>query len=288
MKRFSKKILAAVFAIYFGCLGYLYVEQRSLLYFPDKDVLGLQGSNLGDTKEVFITTVDNVKIQTWYHPPQPGKPMVLYYHGNSYNLEQRRAKFRELIDMGFGLIVPAWRGFGASEGSPTKEGIYNDARAAIAFLKSNGYNTSDTIVIGESLGSGVAVQMATEEEFRGLLLITPYTSISDRAQEIHWYMPVRALIKDNFSSIDKIHAIKAPILIVHGDQDDVIPHKHAEKLYRAINAKKEIIIYPGKAHNNLDNNEVFKEMKRFFQVSEIDEGRFAQDESSPETSLAVR
>jgi fermentation-respiration switch protein FrsA (DUF1100 family) len=277
MKKMLKKLAAVTAILYLSVIGYLYLEQRSLLYFPLKESLGLKGSNLGETLEVFLTTPDGVKIQTWYHSPKAGKPLVIYLHGNSYNLEYRKAKFRELLDMGFGFVAPAWRGFSASEGTPTKEGLYIDARTAIDFAESMGYKTDDIILIGESLGTGIAVQMATEKHFKGLFLITPYTSISDRAQEIYWYLPVKHLIKDNFISIDKISKINTPVLIVHGDEDDVIPHHHSEKLFKEAQEPKELIIYPGKSHNNLDNNVIFKELKRFFKVEDLEDEHYAQN-----------
>jgi fermentation-respiration switch protein FrsA (DUF1100 family) len=267
MKKFLKRLLAATAVLYIAAVMGLYFNQRSVQYMPLPDNGSVEEYNLNDTKEIFLTTTDGVKIQTWIHEPRNGKPYIIWLHGNYGNLEYRKLKFRELIDMGFGLIAPSWRGFGKSEGSPSKEGLYMDARAAVEYLRQIGVKLDNTIMIGESLGSGIAVQMAIENKFRGLFLITPYTSIADRAQERFWFMPTRLLLKDNFESIDRIDQVQCPILMVHGDQDEVIPHSHSEKLIVKANQPKELIMYPGKGHSNLDTREIFKQMVRFFNVS---------------------
>lgn len=262
--------ITSIVLIYVSIVAWIYFNQRSLLYFPDKNINELSSYNLGTTQEIFLESADGTKIQTWYSlPSKEGMPMVIYYHGNAHHLGQRNLKFKELIDMGYGFIAVSYRGFGKSEGAPSEAGIYNDARAAVKFLNELGYETSNTIVIGESLGSGMAVKMATENKFKGIFLITPYTKIADRAQEIYWYLPVSALIQDNFNNIDNINKINgAPLLIVHGTEDDVIPDAHSQILMDAATGDKKLIIYPGKGHNNLDTRELYKEMTKYFNLSD--------------------
>lgn len=264
-------VIALIAVFYITIIGWLYVNQRSLQYFPDKEIEDISTLNLGDSKETFLETEDGVKIQTWFHlPTKEGMPMVIFYHGNAYNLAHRNLKFKELIDMGYGFVAPSWRGYGKSEGSPTEEGLYKDARAAVKFLNELGYKTEESIVIGESLGSGLAVKMATEHKFKGVFLITPYTRIADRAQEMYWYLPVKHLIKDNYNNIDNINNINdAPLLIVHGTEDEVIPMSHAEEIIDKASGTKKLIIYPGKGHNNLDTRELYKEMTKYFNLTHI-------------------
>lgn len=251
-------------------VAYIYFQQRSLLYFPDKNIQAVETYSLGDTQETFVNAKDGTKLQIWYHlPTKPKAPMVVYLHGNSGTMGKRSLQFKELIDLGYGFVVVSWRGFGKSDGHPTEEGLYQDSRAAVEFAKSLGFDTKEMIIVGESLGSGLAVKMATEYRFKGVFLITPYTSIADRAQEIYWYLPVSLLIKDNFISLDKIDRIYAPLLIVHGDQDDVIPHTHSEELMKIANEPKQLIIYNGKGHNNLDTRAIYTEMTKFFNLSSL-------------------
>lgn len=264
MRKHLKRAALLFIALYLCVVAWLYVNQRSLLYFPDKDVKEVAEYSLTDTQDIMIDSMDGTKIQVWYHKPAKNMPVVLYFHGNSYNLGKRAVKFKELIDMGYGFIAPSYRGFGKSDGHPDMQGILSDARASIQFLESEGYKTEDTILVGESLGSGVATTMATERHFKGLMLITPYTTIIDRAQEIYWYLPVGYLVHDNFSSIDKIGSLDTPVLLVHGTKDEVIPHTHSEKLMALAHEPKKLIIYEGKGHNNLDDREMFKEMTKYF------------------------
>jgi pimeloyl-ACP methyl ester carboxylesterase len=268
MRRLALRLVAFLMILYVLVVTWVYINQKSLMYFPLPDKEEAKSHNLGNTEEIFLTTDDNIKIQTWYHlPSKAGMPMVVYLHGNSYNLPNRKLKFKELIDLGYGYIAPAWRGFGKSEGTPSKEGLFNDARAAIQLLKTLGYNTEDTIIIGESLGSGIAVKMATEYKFKGVFLITPYTTTADRAQEMYWYLPAKLLIKDNFDNASFLDKINAPLLIVHGTKDEVIPHTHSEKLMIIAHEPKKLIIYDGKGHSNLDSREIFNEMTTFFNIT---------------------
>ncbi len=276
MRKHLFRALMAILLIYFGVIGWLYFNQRSLLYFPDKNIKPVAEYNLPDTEDLMIKSQDGSQIQMWYHEPKNNMPMVVYLHGNSYTLGQRAPKFKELIDMGYGFAAPAYHGFSNSEGTPSMEAILGDARAAIQYLQSKGYETKDMLIIGESLGSGVSMHMATEYQFAGVFLITPYTSISDRAQEIYWYLPIKFLVKDNFKSYDKVDRINAPLLIVHGTKDLVIPHTHAERLIELAHTPKKLIIYEGKGHSNLDNREIFKEMTKYF----IDEKKIGFNEQN--------
>lgn len=247
-----------------GAIGWIYFNQRKLLFFPDAEIKSVSEYNLEGTQDLMIETNDGNKIQLWYHPAKEGMPMTLYLHGNSYNLGQRALKFRELIDLGYGFIAPSYEGFGKSQGSPSKESILESARTAVRFLKDQGFKTDDVLLIGESLGSGVAVNLAVEDHFKGVFLITPYTSIADRAQEIYWYLPVKYLLKDGIESQIFIDNINSPLLMVHGTNDLIIPHFHSQRLFNVAKDPKKLIIYEGKGHSNLDTREIFREMTEYF------------------------
>lgn len=258
------RLIIGSLILYVGMFSWLYFNQRSLLYFPEKEVAEVYEYGVTDTQDLLIKSTDDTEIQLWYHKPTLGKELVIFFHGNYSHLGYRAPKFRELIDMGYGFIAPSYRGFGKSSGSPTKKGILNDARAAVKFAIEQGYKTEDIILVGESLGSGVASQISTEFTFKGVMLITPYKSIEMRASEIYWYVPVKYLIKDNFSNIDNISKIHVPLLIVHGTKDDVIPHSHSEALIALANEPKKLILYEGKTHSNIDSRIMFTDMAGFF------------------------
>jgi uncharacterized protein len=242
----------------------IYFNQRSMMYHPHGQTNPLSYYSIDNTEEVTLTTIDGVKLQAWFRPADKNHDMVVFLHGNGGNLENRVEHLKQLSEMGYGFIIPAWRSFGKSEGKPTMDGLFLDARAAIKFIQAQGYSLLNTIMIGESLGTGVATQMALENKFKGLFLITPYTSIADRADEIYPFMFARYLTKDNFKVLDNIASIKHPVLIIHGDQDNIVPQTHSEKIFAAANEPKRFITYPGVNHINYDKKEVFWEMNNFF------------------------
>jgi uncharacterized protein len=257
------KIFVAFAICYFIILVSTYFQQRSLLYFPDPVMGNVNDYNLVNTQEEFVE-LNGKKIQLWYHKPENPKMLVIYLHGNAHHLGFRSEQFREIIAAGYGFIAPSYPGFGKSEGSPTKDDIIATARSAVKFAQDKGYDTKDIVLVGESLGSGVASEIATEFPFKGLMLITPYTTIAERAEEIYWYLPASYILKDNFNNIDNIKKINIPLLIVHGTSDTVIPMSHSQKLIEAANDPKKLIIYEGKGHNNLDFKKVYTEMREYF------------------------
>lgn len=259
-----KKILVSIGVIYFLVLAMIYINQRNMMYHPKKQKHELAYYKIDSAEEITLFTKDNVKLQAWFRKPDDNKEMVVFLHGNAGNLENRVDKLRQLSDMGYGFIIPAWRGFGRSDSFPTEKGLYLDAESAIDYIISKGYSLSDTIIIGESLGSGVAAEMSVRYNFKGLFLITPYTSIADRAGEIYPYMFTQYLTKDNFKVLSNIAKINQPLFMIHGTKDNVVPHSHSEKIFSKAKDPKEIIIYEGIGHSNYDVKDSFLKMQRFF------------------------
>ena len=264
MRKLTLKLLIAVVIIYTTVFTYIYLNQKTLLYFPHSDNKTMVELNVSDMNEFFVEKENGSKIQFWQYDKHKDAPTILYYHGNSYNLGYRAPKFRELIDMGYNVIAPSYDGFGSSTGEPSYENIINTAHLAVKQLQQQGKDLKNVIIVGESLGSGIGSTIAREYDFAALFLITPYTSISDRASEIYWYLPVEQAIKDNFSNIDNIADINMPVLLVHGTKDSIIPHSHSLKLVEVAKEPKKLIIYEGKGHSNLNNREIFTEMTNYF------------------------
>jgi uncharacterized protein len=259
-----KKILISIGAAYLLILVMLYINQRNMMYHPAKQKRELDYYKIDSAEEITLVTKDNIKLQAWFRKPNDNKEMVVFLHGNAGNLENRVDKLRQLSDMGYGFIIPAWRGFGKSGHFPTEKGIYLDAEAAIAYIETKGYKLSETIIIGESLGSGVAAEMSVRYNFKGLFLITPYTSIADRAGEIYPYMFAQYLTKDNFKVLSNITKINQPLLMIHGTKDKVVPCSHSEKIFSIAKEPKKIIIYEGVGHSNYDVKDSFLQMQKFF------------------------
>lgn len=259
-------LLKIVFVLYVT----LFVVQRYLL-FPSYIADFVQGElkapadyQLAGFEEIHLTTDDKVQLVAWFHPPAKDMPVVLHLHGNGMHIAARTPRYHALTKAGFGVLALSWRGYGTSEGSPSEEGLYRDARAAMAYLIPT-YTPSGIIVYGESLGSGVAVQMATEYAVAGVVLQSAYTSVANRACEIYWFLPgLRYLIRDPFDSISKIAAIASPTLILHGSQDTHIPIHHGKKLAQHVTAKMRFVEVEGAGHVNIPDARIVSEMRDFF------------------------
>lgn len=247
-------ILLTLVAAYAMLVGFLYFFQRHLMYFPDKNIESPGYYGLADFSETFITTPDHVAIQLWYHAARPGFPTIIYYHGNAYNMGSRAGIYGALAGKGFGVLAVSYRGYGKSGGYPSERGLYNDARAAIDFLTDQQHIPLSRIVLyGESLGTGVAVQMASEYKVAALILQAPYTSVVQRASEIYRYVPVRLMIEDHYDSLSKIGSVKIPLLLFHGEKDTVIPIIQGQTLFAAANTPKQAFFFPQFSHNDFDS-----------------------------------
>lgn len=233
----------------------LYTFQRRLLYFPDRQLKETSFYHLSQLQVINLTTSDGYNITSWYYPgisKAPTNQVILYCHGNKGHIGDRSEKLKCFLQKGFGILAPSYRGYGSSQGSPTELGLYNDIRAALNFLVAEGIPLEKIILYGESLGSGVAIQMATEFNVGALVLEAPYTSMTHVAQKKYPYVPVRYLLKDRFDSESKIAKVKAPILILHGERDPLIPIDHSKKLLFLATTYKKNIFYQDVNHTSYD------------------------------------
>lgn len=238
-------------------LGYLllvlgmFVFQRSFMYFPDttkpEPIDGMQAVN-------FLTS-DEINISGWFVPTaQRSDKVIVFFHGNAGHAAHRIYKAALYVHAGYSVMLAEYRGYGGNEGRPTEEGFYKDARAQIDYLiNQKGYSEEQIILYGESIGSGVAVQMA--QEYKGvhaLILETPFSSMVDVAMKRYFYVPVRLLLLDRYDSASKISSIDMPVLIGHGKKDNVVPYASARHLYDKVTSQeKRFLDYDDGNHNNL-------------------------------------
>ncbi len=247
-------LLSFVLVLYLSLIVVMYAFQRQLMYHPDKRIDAPANYGLENFSDLRVTTSDGVMVQLWYHAAKPGMPTIIYFHGNAAHMGNRAGKYAAFAHDGFGVLALSYRGYGTSGGEPSEEGLYNDARAAIAYaMREKNIPLSQIILYGESLGSGVATQMATEHNVAALVLEAPYTSVVNRAAEIYFYVPVRLLIKDHYESIKKIGKVKAPVLIFHGEEDITIPAAHGRAILAAANEPKKAYFFPHIGHTNFDS-----------------------------------
>jgi len=240
MARRLRFVAVAVLALYTCILAAVFVNQRSLLYPASDRRTTAAEAGLDGFQDLILATADGERLVAWWKPPQPGKVLVLYFHGNGGSLWNRRSRAQALTASGRGLLMISYRGYSGSTGTPTEAGIHMDARAAYDWIV-HSYEPARLVAYGESLGTGVAVRLASEVSLAGLILDAPYTSTADVASLTYWYLPVVWLMLDQFRSIGIIARVKAPILILHGTDDRIIPFTLGEQLYAAAPEPKRFV-----------------------------------------------
>jgi len=247
-------LLAAIIIAYVLLVVLMSVFQKRFLYFPDKQIGLPEQYGLRGFTENILKSHDGIALQSWFKPPAPGMPVILYFHGNASHMGNRAGIYSALAGKGFGVLSLSYRGYGKSEGMPSEQGLYSDARTAVKFLtEDTKIPLSNIILYGESLGTGIAVQMATEYQVGGLILQAPYTSVVGRAAEIYFFIPVRKVLREHFNSLDKISKVKSPLLIIHGALDTTIPIRHGKTLLESANHPKESVFFDDVGHNNFDS-----------------------------------
>jgi len=231
-------LLLILVSIYFFILISTYIFQRNLLYHPKEN------NYFGDTltveiEKVKINTQDGIELLSWYHNKNLNSyKTILFLHGNAGSLENRIHKINHFKEMNVNFLLISWRGFSGNKGKPTEKGLYEDAKSAVAWLKSKGVNENNIIIYGESLGTGVATEIAQNKNFAGIILESPFTSMVDAGKNKYPYLPVRLLLKDKYESNKKIKNIKSPILIMHGKVDNLVPFDMGKKMYELANEPK--------------------------------------------------
>lgn len=246
--------LTAVAVFYAALVGGLFVLQRQLIYLPMAEAPSRQQAGLQDMREVVLATSDGLALNAWYRAGN-GRPTIVYFHGNAGHIGHRGGKVRPFLDAGWGMMLVEYRGYGGNPGSPAEEGLYADGRAALAFLEKEGVDPGALVLYGESLGSGVAVRLAAERgpvrPVGALVLEAPFTSIPDVAATHYPFVPARWLVRDRFDSEAMIAEVRAPLLVVQGERDRVVPIRLGRRLFEAARDPKEARWIADADHNDL-------------------------------------
>jgi len=253
-------VLAAV--LYGGLLASMYVFQRALMYFPDSRRTPPAAAGLPQAEEVTLSTSDGESLIAWHVAPRSGKPVVLYFQGNAGALDLRAGRFRWLTADGTGLLALCYRGYGGSSGRPSEQGLIRDAIAAYDFAAAR-YAPARIVAWGESLGTAVATALAAERTVGGLILDAPFTSAADVGAAAYRFVPVRWLIKDTWRSDLRIGRVRAPLLVLHGERDRVVPLRFGEALFALANQPKRMVRFPNGAHVDLDDHGAADVVKKF-------------------------
>jgi len=248
-----KWLLIVVSVGYVGGLAALFLLQRSVL-FPIPQVFRVAPAAAGfaQAEEHVLTTADGEKVIVWHVPAKPGHPVILYFHGNGDFLAGFFGRFRDLIADGTGIVALSYRGYAGSSGRPSEQGLLQDAAAAYAFTTAR-YSADKIVVWGFSLGTGVAVALASEQPVGRLILEAPCTSIADVAASAFPIFPVPLVLKDSFHSDQRVARVRVPLLFMHGVRDPTIPIAFAERLFALANEPKKFVRFEHGGHNDLDD-----------------------------------
>lgn len=229
----------------------MFAFQRQLQYFPSNRAPSPAEAGFSGVNEVVLTASDGTEIVLWHSPAPAGAATILFLHGNGGEMADRPKRFATYQAAGIGVAYLSYRGYGPSKGSISEAGLHDDAATAYRWLMAQGVAAERLAVVGESLGTGVAVRLAADHPVGAVVLEAPYTATADIAAETYPWLPVRLLMLDQFRSIDHIARVRAPLFVFHGDADRTIPLRFGQRLFQAANEPKELHVEPGKGHEAL-------------------------------------
>lgn len=224
--------LLGLVGFYVVGVGALYLFQRQLLFVGAVRPNSLPPVRPG-YRDVRMTAADGTPLRAWFRPPAPGKPVVLFFHGNGDTIEGSAVAVSAFTERGYGALLPEYRGYGGMPGQPSEAALTSDARVARRWLAGQGVADAQTILVGYSLGTGVATQLATEMRPRGLILFAGYASIDRVAGARFWFVPVHWLLADHFDTASKLARVAAPVLLLHGTADHTVPYDNLAMLKQA-------------------------------------------------------
>ena len=240
MNFYTTSILTLVF-FYVLLLTVVFFFQRNLLYHPSVDnyLKDQAATEPAGIEKVKITTGDEIDLVAWFYNNDLKKfKTILFFHGNAGSLENRTYKLNHFKDLNVNFLIIAWRGFSGNKGKPNEIGLYEDARSAINWLNMKGIQDKNIILYGESLGTAVAVEIAQNKKYAGIILESPFTSMVNIGKKHYPFFPVSFLLKDKYESYKKINKISVPVLIMHGKVDKIVPYDMGKKMFELANDPK--------------------------------------------------
>lgn len=225
------------------------IENR-LMYHPSLERVPPSQVGLTAVEEIEIATGDGHTVLAWLGKAAPGQPTLLYFHGNGGSLANRSERMRKYLEQGRGMLMMTYRGYGGSTGSPSERANVADGKRAFDWLVQHGVSPADIVLYGESIGSGVAVQVAADRRAGGVILDAPYTSILDVARLHYPYLPSGLFLRDRYETMRHIGKINAPLLVVHGEADEVIPVEMGRMVFAAASEPKQLATFRGARHSD--------------------------------------
>jgi hypothetical protein len=243
------KWLIVPVVVYGAFVALVYVAHRLLQYFPERRRTAPSAIGLANAEEMVLETADGEHVIVWHVPPRNGQPVFVYFHGNGGSLRWREERFVILLTIA-AVLTLSYRGYGGSSGRPTEKCLIEDAKATYAFAVAR-YAAERLVLWGESLGSALAIALAADNRVGSLVLEAPFTSAVDVGAQHYWFVPVRLLMRDQFRSDLRIGKVRAPMLVVHGENDTVVPISLGERLYGLVRMPKRFVRVARAGHNDL-------------------------------------
>jgi fermentation-respiration switch protein FrsA (DUF1100 family) len=232
-------------------LSRVWSQQRRLIYFPTPGPVPSASAMSPNGRDVVLDTEDGMHLGAWYFPVDAKAPAVLVCNGNGGDRSMRAALAVALNRMGLSVLLFDYRGYGGNPGRPTEQGLAADARAAQAWLVAQpDVDPRRLVYFGESLGAAVTIGLATQRPPVAMVLRSPFTSLADVAAVHYPWLPARLLLLDRYPSIERIASVSAPLLVIAGDRDDIVPESLSRRLYDAAGEPKRYVVVPGAGHND--------------------------------------
>ena len=255
--------VVAILLIYFSITIIIYFSQNKLLYHPGENNYLDENSLNHNIEKIYIPS--DSKLLAWHYKKNKNYKTILFFHGNAGKLNNRIYKLNELSKLDINYLIFAYRGFSGNDGKPSEEGFYKDSRAAKYFLNLNNIPDKNIILYGESLGTAVAVDLAKDHNFAGIILESPFTSMVTLAQKYYPYLPVKILLKDTYESENKLNKINIPILIMHGHKDTIVPFEMGKEMFNKSNDPKYKYFNEVDDHMMDYNSELISSIKNFIE-----------------------
>ncbi|MDY0028394.1 MAG: alpha/beta fold hydrolase [Pseudobdellovibrionaceae bacterium] len=266
--KFLQGFLTASVMAYVGFIVLLFLLQRVMMYLPPKLEPSELTSLLNSYEPISVVTEDGLKISGFFTPPiDTQKPIIIAFHGNASHPAWQSYKFKGLVEKGYGILLAEYRYYGGNPGKPSEDGFYKDARAYInAKPLLETYKNNPLILYGQSLGSGVAVQLASDypERASGIVLEVPYDTMVNVAKKHYpFVIGMKYLLKDKFMSVEKVDKLTMPKLFILAGRDEVVGFKSGSRLYDASPEPKDLIVFELASHNQLPLEKIQEELEYF-------------------------
>ena len=250
--------------IYLIVVLVIFLSQRKLMYHPNENNYLEENQLNHKIEKVYINS--DFKLLGWHHVKNKKFKTLLFFHGNAGNLQNRIYKLNDISKLDLNYLIIAYRGFSGNKGKPNEIGLYKDSEAAKKWLNNIGVSDKDIILYGESLGTAVAVDLASKHNFAGIILESPFTSMVKLSKIYYPYLPVKILLKDKYESIKKIDKINFPKMVMHGDKDKIVPFSMGKEMFKKFSEPKLSYFRKGDDHMMEFDEELLEKIKNFLKI----------------------